>query len=233
MKVLEFRSGLKAATPTMIGYVSIGLAYGVVASETGLTPLETLLTSLFIYSGSGQFILCALLLAKADLSGVFLTIFLTNLRYFLLNLHAATIFSKASFLNQLFNGLFMTDESYGVLLGERLKHEMADISTSWMHGNNLSSYFSWVIASLIGGLVGNVLPDPNALGLDFALVAMFIVIFSGQLENLAMHLPLKKIGVLLAAVTVVYLLSSMVITGSLAMLLATVVACCVGVMIDV
>lgn len=232
MKVLEFRSGLKAATPTIIGYVSIGLAYGVVASETGLTPLETFLTSLFIYSGSGQFILCALLLAKADLSGIFLAIFLTNLRYLLMNLHAATIFSKASFSNQLLNGLFMTDESYGVLLGEHLKHGMVDVSMTWMHGNNLSSYFSWAVASVIGALVGNILPDPKALGLDFALVAMFIVIFSGQLENLATRLPLKKIGVLLATVTVVYLLSSIFIVSSVAMLLATVVACFVGVMID-
>ena len=36
----DFRSGMKAAVPTALGYVAIGLAFGVVAAASGLSALE-------------------------------------------------------------------------------------------------------------------------------------------------------------------------------------------------
>ncbi|WP_162011607.1 AzlC family ABC transporter permease [Streptococcus sp. S784/96/1] len=232
MKGQDLRLGVRAAIPTMLGYLSIGIAFGIVASETGLTPMETLLTSLLIYSGSGQFVLCALLLAKAELSSIALTVFLTNLRHFLMNLHTATLFPKASLLQQLLIGSFMTDESYSVLLGAELKNGLTTVSPMWMYGNNFASYLVWCLSTVLGAVLGNLLPNPAVLGIDFALIAMFVAIFTGQLTSLVNRLPFKKIGVLLAVVTVTYLTSSMVITGSLAVLLATITACTVGVMID-
>ena len=50
-----FWDGVRAATPTVFGYLSIGLAFGIVAAKSGVSPLETGLMSLLVYSGSGQF----------------------------------------------------------------------------------------------------------------------------------------------------------------------------------
>ena len=36
----DFRLGVKAAVPTALGYVAIGLAFGVVAAASGLSALE-------------------------------------------------------------------------------------------------------------------------------------------------------------------------------------------------
>lgn len=232
MRNQDLRLGIKAAIPTMLGYVSIGLAFGIVASETGLSSFETFLTSLLIYSGSGQFVLCALLLVRAELSSIAVTVFLTNLRHFLMNLHTATLFPKASFWQQLLIGSFMTDESYGVLLGAELQNGSATVSPMWMYGNNFASYVTWCVATTLGAMLGNLLPNPAALGIDFALVAMFVAIFYGQLAGLARRVSLKKISLILAVVTLTYLVSSVFITGSLAVLLATITACTVGVMSD-
>ncbi|MGT2742759.1 AzlC family ABC transporter permease [Streptococcus plurextorum] len=230
MTAISWKSGAQAAVPTVLGYLSIGLAYGIVASETGLTPFESLLTSLLIYSGSGQFVLCALLLAKADLNMIALTIFLTNLRHFLMNLHVSTLFPTAKLWEQILIGSFMTDESYGVLLGQEVRRK--PYTTSWMYGNNFASYIAWCSASFLGSLIGKMLPNPVALGIDFALIAMFVAIFSGQLEGMALRLPLRKILVVLATVTVTFFATAYVMTSSLAVLLATIAACFVGVMID-
>lgn len=230
MAYKNFFAGTRAAVPTQIGYLSIGLAFGVVASEAGLTALETLLSSVFVYSGSGQFALVALLVDGADLPSIALTVFLINLRHFLMNLHTSTIFQGVGLGHQVALGSFVTDESYGVLLSHYLNTK--SFSPAWMYGNNFSSYLSWMIATVLGNLVGYLLPNPSALGVDFALVAMFVAIFIGQLEGLIRQVPIKRIVYVLVTVLVVYLTASIVMTSSLAVLLATILACTVGVMTD-
>ena len=51
----DFRSGMKAAVPTALGYVAIGLAFGVVAAASGLSALEVALMCALVYGGSAQF----------------------------------------------------------------------------------------------------------------------------------------------------------------------------------
>ena len=43
-----------------------------------------------------------------------------------------------------------------------------------MHGLNISAYILWVTTSILGGLIGNLIPNPETFGLDYALSAMFI-----------------------------------------------------------
>ena len=52
----EWRKGLKAAVPVIVGYVPIGLAFGILASQQGLTVGTVFLMSLIVYAGSSQFI---------------------------------------------------------------------------------------------------------------------------------------------------------------------------------
>ena len=47
MQEKGFKEGLQAALPTALGYISIGLAFGIVASASGLSALEVGLMSLF------------------------------------------------------------------------------------------------------------------------------------------------------------------------------------------
>ncbi len=225
-----FLEGAKAATPTVFGYASIGLALGIVAAKSGISPLETGLMSLLVYSGSGQFALCALILAQAPLTAIAMTIFLINLRHFLMSLHTTTIFPKARLAEQLLIGSFMTDESYGIMLGEYIHHK--EIKPSWMYGNNFAGYVTWSIATLLGCVIGGLIPNPDRFGIDFALIAMFVAIFSGQLEGMVRRLPLRKIGGILGTVFLAYMLLSMVISESLAVLAATLLGCFVGVVLD-
>ncbi len=230
MQEKGFWDGAKAATPTVFGYISIGMALGIVGAKSGLTPLEIGLMSIVVYSGSGQFALCGLILAKASLPSIGLTIFLINLRHFLMNLHTSTIFPKASIGQQLLIGSFMTDESYGILLGEHIRHK--DISVIWMYGNNFAGYFTWTTASIIGCVLGGLIPNPDSFGIDFALIAMFVAIFSSQLEGMVRRVKWQKIPWILVTVFLSYILLSVIISSALAVLVATLLGCFVGVLLD-
>jgi len=48
--------GLSAAWPICLGYIPIGMAFGVLAQKAGLYPLEIMMMSIFVFAGSSQFI---------------------------------------------------------------------------------------------------------------------------------------------------------------------------------
>ena len=81
MKEKGFWEGVQAAMPTALGYVSIGLACGIIGAPY-VTPVEMGLMSLFVYAGSAQFAMLALIAVQAPVAAIAMTVFLINLRLF-------------------------------------------------------------------------------------------------------------------------------------------------------
>ena len=225
----SFKDGAKAAMPTALGYISIGLACGIIGASY-VSPLEMALMSSLVYAGSAQFAMLALLAIHAPVTAIALTVFLINLRLFLLSLHTSTFFRHAGLLQNIGIGILLTDETYGVLLSERVHTK--DISLQWMYGNNITSYLAWIVGSVVGTTLGSLLPNPEMFGLDFALVGMFIGIFSSQFLVMLHKTKLQKLLVILVVVTLSFFALIMVISSSLAELFSTLLGCAVGVILD-
>ena len=225
MKEKGFWEGVQAAMPTALGYVSIGLACGIIGAPY-VTPVEMGLMSLFVYAGSAQFAMLALIAVQAPVAAIAMTVFLINLRLFLLSLHASTYFRHTSLWQNIGMSSLLTDETYGVLMGE-LAHT-DKVHPMWMHGNNLNSYVAWFVGTALGGL----LPNPEIFGLDFALVGMFIGIFASQFQIMQRRIPVRNLLKILAVVTVSFFLLLTVVSQSLAVLFATLLGCTMGVVLD-
>ncbi|MBO0450493.1 AzlC family ABC transporter permease [Enterococcus sp. MJM12] len=221
----SFSDGVKACVPTMLGYIGIGFAAGVVEKGVGLSLLEILLLSLFVYAGSGQFIICGLLAIQAPISTIILTVFLVNSRHFLMSLSVTSYFKPYSILNNIGIGTLLTDESYGVLT--TALQEKRPLTAKWMHGLNVAAYLTWTLANVCGGLLGQFIPDPNRFGLDFALTAMFLGLCLFQIE-----LPLKKRTKqtlqVLASVVIALVLFMRFTSAEIAVIAATLIGCLVG-----
>ncbi|VIR14602.1 AzlC family protein [Streptococcus pneumoniae] len=147
--------------PTALGYVSIGVPY--------VTLVEMGLMSLFVYAGSAQFAMLALIVVQAPVTAIAMTVFLINLRLFLLSLHASTYFRHTSLWYNIGMSSILTDETYGVLMGE-LAHT-DKVNPMWMHGNNLNSYVAWFVGTVVGTALGGLLPNPEI----FALILSSVV----------------------------------------------------------
>ena len=225
----SFKDGAKAAMPTALGYISIGLACGIIGASY-VSPLEMALMSSLVYAGSAQFAMLALLAIHAPVTAIALTVFLINLRLFLLSLHTSTFFWHASLLQNIGIGILLTDETYGVLLSERVHTK--DISLQWMYGNNITSYLAWIVGSVVGTTLGSLLPNPEVFGLDFALVGMFIGIFSSQFLVMLHKTKFQQLVVILSVVALSFYVLSMLVSSSLAVLMSTLLGCAAGVMLD-
>lgn len=107
-----FLQGVRDCVPTLLGYMSIGFAFGIVGVASHLSILEICLLSLCVYAGAAQFIICSLLVSGSPISAIILTTFIVNLRHLLLSLTIAPYFTKYSLLKNIGFGALLTDEIF-------------------------------------------------------------------------------------------------------------------------
>ena len=194
----NFKQGVKDCTPTIIGYLSVSFACGIVGAAAGLNALEMFLLALLVYSGAGQFIICGLIAAGTPVGAIVFTIFVVNLRHFLLCASLAPTFSKYSMFKNIRFGALVTDEVFGTAMTKILQKE--PITDKWMKGLTLAAYSSWVIGCVLGVICGKWIKNPSVFGVDFALSAMFVALLLSQLQ-LAPKSKLKKYIILVGLVT--------------------------------
>ena len=224
-----FIQGVKDCVPTLMGYISIGLAFGIVGIASNLSILEIFLLAILLYAGSAQFIFCSLIVVNAPISVIIMTIFIVNLRHLLMSFSIAQYFTNYSIKRNIGFGTLLTDETFGVAIVKA--NQEGRLTGSWMDGLNITAYLTWMAACTIGGVVGQFLPNPQQFGLDYALIAMFIALLILTLNSL----PKTKIMhyVKLIAIVVVCMYGFLYIMPShVAVLLTTVVVASIGVIME-
>ena len=91
---------------------------------------------------------------------------------FLLSMTLTPNYKQYGFWNRVGLGTLLTDETFGVAITPYVKGEK--INDRWLHGLNITAYLFWTVSCVIGAIFGEYISNPDALGLDFAITAMFI-----------------------------------------------------------
>ncbi|USB31817.1 AzlC family ABC transporter permease [Paenibacillus sp. YPG26] len=223
----EFVRGVKDGVPTLLGYLSIGFAAGIIEKTAGLSIMEIGLLSILVYAGSAQFIFAGMVSTGGTVTGIITTIFFVNLRHLLLSAALSPYFRQLSSVKNALVGALLTDETFGVAASEAARSNR--LNYSWMQGLNLTAYLNWIAANLAGAYLGVWITDPEKFGLDFALPAMFIGL-------LVLQIMQRKRYVLDAAVGLTAILVGVVcgffISKSVGVIAATIVAAAVGTVIE-
>ena len=160
----------------MAGYLSLGTAYGLLMQQNGFGAGWTFLTSLFVFAGSAQFLGVGLLAAGASLVQTAVLVFILNFRHFFYGLSMITKYGSVGRAKPyLMFGL--TDETYAILSTTPVPDGLHDRDFFlWV---TLLDHSYWVAGSVIGATVGELITI-NTEGLDFAMTALFSVLFVEQ-----------------------------------------------------
>jgi 4-azaleucine resistance transporter AzlC len=214
------KDGLRAAWPICLGYVPIGLAFGVLAQKAGLSPLAIGLMSMLVFAGSAQFIAVAMLGAGSGIAAIVATTFAVNLRHLLMS-SALSVYLKG--IHRRWLSLFaygITDESFALNLVR-----FREGNWEWKRAltvNHVTNAF-WVASTVIGGLGGAFIPA-HAFGIDYALMGMFLCLLVYQLRGRLYVLT----GLIAGAAAVVL---SVLIPGNSYIVVASVIAATAGLLI--
>lgn len=218
----QFLYGVKSALPIVLGYLPLGLAFGVLARTNGLSVSEVAAMSLLIYSGSGQFIAVGMLGTGAAVASIIATIFLVNSRYLLISASLAPYMRKISAPLLSLLAQWVTDETYAVGLNHLQEN---GTNRSYILGLFITAHLAWFSSSVVGAVLGNFVADTAKYGFNFALTAMFICLLIMQIKNNLMVWIAILAGILSVAVNTFW-------QGSWNIILATVTAATVGVMAE-
>lgn len=226
---LTFKDGIQACIPTLLGYIGIGIAAGVVGKASNLSVLEVTLMAIIIYAGASQFIITGLMMVATPITAIIFTVFLVNSRHFLMSMATAPAFRRFSLLNNIGIGSLLTDESFAVAMNAIANKQ--PVNPAWMHGLNITAYAAWILSCLVGALIGEWLPNPAQFGLDYALVAMFIGLLYLQLTGDKSKTVLNRVIVMLT-VSVILIFLLRFISSEMAILFSTFAGCFMGIIVE-
>lgn len=209
-----WRQGLSVALATS----AYGISFGALAVAAGLDIWQTCVMSLLMFTGGSQFAFVGVIaagglpaapaaIASASLLGV------RNIAY---GMRMSPVIGTG-FWRRAAAAQFTIDESTAVSLAQTTRR--ARTLGFWVTG--IAIYVGWNLSTLAGALVGDVLGDPRAYGLDAAAAAAFLALLWPRLRHL------QPIAVGIAAAVVATMLTPVLMPG-IPVLIAAGVAIVVG-----
>lgn len=176
MKAKALKAAFPSTIPIMTGFLFLGLSYGIYMNSCGFSFLYPMFMSMTIFAGSMEFVTCNMLLGAFAPFQAFVMTLMVNARH---------IFYGISMLDR-FKGLGpkkiylifgMCDESFSINYTANIPEDVD--RCDFMFFVTLLNQLYWVIGSTLGGLLGSLITF-NTKGIDFVMVAMFVVIFLDQ-----------------------------------------------------
>lgn len=210
-----FRFAFPHTVPVLTGFLVLGIAYGVLMQTKGYGVLWSFLMSALAFCGSMQFIAITLLTTAFDPVQAFLLSLMVNARHLF---YGIAMLDKYRGLGKIrpFLIFWLCDETFSI---SSSVEPPQDIPRAYFYGMiSFLDYSYWVLGSTLGGLLGNFIAF-NTTGLDFALTALFVVLFLEQVLRKENRLP-GLIGMTCTAAAITVFGSGNFVIPSMALILA-------------
>lgn len=171
-----FKAAFPYTVPIFAGFTFLGIAYGIYMHSLGFGALYPILMSLTIFAGSMEFVTGRLLLSSFSPIGAFFLTLMVNARHLFYGISMLDKYKNTG-KKKWYLIFGMCDESFSINCTAQIPD---GVDKGWfMLFVTLLNQTYWVVGAALGGLLGNVLHF-NTKGLDFVMVALFLVIFMEQ-----------------------------------------------------
>lgn len=174
----EIKDGFVSAMPMIIGFFPIAMAFGLLSKNTQINFRDTTLFSAMVFAGASQFMALDLIAAGVSFGSIILATFLLNLRHVVMS---ASLSLRLGDIKKTYFPLIafgITDETFSVLSFRKEKLTVAYILVL-----NFLSYGSWVVGTIVGYLIGGILPLSLQSSLSIGLYAMFVGILIPEIKG--------------------------------------------------
>ena len=171
-KTMDFKKGIRDGIPIALGYFSVSIAFGLMAAEAGCTWFEAMLISLTNLTSAGQFAGVTVIAGMGTYFEMILTQLVINSRYALMGISLSQkVDGRFRGVWRLLLGYAITDEIFAVAIGQE-----GELSRGYYAGLMSIPVIGWTLGTVVGAVLGNIMPliITNALGV--ALYGMFIAV---------------------------------------------------------
>lgn len=170
--------------PMLAGFLFLGISYGVYMQALGFGVLFPLFMAALIYAGSVEFIVATALVASfAPVSTLLVTLMVSGRQVFygisMLEKYGAYAGKKRWYLI-----MALVDEAFSLNYMAKIP---VGVDKGWYYFFvSLFLHIYWISGAVLGNVFGNILPF-DLQGVEFAMTALFIVIFAENWPKETVH----------------------------------------------
>jgi predicted branched-subunit amino acid permease len=184
-------AGIRAGWPFALAAFVLAISFGVLA-EPVMGAGAALAMSAFLFAGSAQFGSLAVLASGGAVLPAVLSGVLLNARYVPMGIALAPSLSGGPLRRALY-GEAMIDASWAMANRGGGRYD-----PDFLVGATIPSYPAWVGGTAVGVFAGELIGDPEALGLDVLFPAFFLALLVGELRAGTPAIAAAAIGAALA-----------------------------------
>src|SRR5690349_7721026 len=175
--ITHYRTGIRLALPLAVAALAFGVSFGVLARQAGMGSVAPFVMSTTTFAGSAQFAVASVLSTGGGLAAACVAAILLNARYAPIGMSVADALSPSR-LKRVLEAQLVVDESWALSNrgGGRFDRRI-------LIGAGAVLYVAWVGRTALGFLRGNLIGDPEKLGMDAAFPALFLALLVGQIRS--------------------------------------------------
>lgn len=168
-----FIRGVRGGIPIGMGYLPVSFSFGIMAVSCGLEWWQALLISMTTLTSAGQLAALGVMVHPGQYVEMLVSQLTINLRYSFMSMSLSQKTTpEFRGIRRWLLGFFMTDEIFAVASAER------QVSTKFFMGLAVMPYIGWATGTLLGGVLGNILPPLVMNALCLAIYGMFLAIIA-------------------------------------------------------
>ncbi len=189
-----FFSGVRDGLPIGLGYFAVAFSLGIAAKSAGLSAFQGFLASLLTNASAGEYAIFTVIAANAGYLEAFFMTVIANARYLLMGCALSQKFHPSTpLLHRMLVGFDITDEIFGITIARP-----GVLNPYYTYGAMVTSIPFWACGTVLGIIMGNLLPIRVVSALSVALYGMFLAVIIP---------PTKKNRVIAVLVPVCFVLS--------------------------
>jgi 4-azaleucine resistance transporter AzlC len=171
------RRGARVAAPLLPAAFVLGISFGVLAQTAHMTAVAAVVMSATTFAGSSQVATVSVLGGGGSLAAAVVAALLLNARYAPIGISIAQSF-RGSVLKRFGESQLVVDESWALAGGGTPRFDRLV-----MLGVGAGLWVAWVGGTALGALLGTVITNTSAFGLDGAFAALFAALLAAQLRD--------------------------------------------------
>ena len=172
-----FADGVADSIPILVAAAPVGLLFGALAAQAGLSPVDSVLMSATVYAGASQMVAVDLFGAGVPAWAIVLSVLAVNFRHILYSAAIAPTFSRYPTGRRVAAFFLLIDPQFA--LSERRREAGLPIPFAWYLGLAVPIYLLWIAEAWVGARFGATIDDPRAFGLDMILPIYFLALVMG------------------------------------------------------
>lgn len=218
-----FKQGIKDGIPIGLGYFAVAFSLGIAAANAGLSAFQGFLSSLLMNASAGESAAFTAIKESVPYIQAILVTIVANARYLLMSFALSQeIDPKEKIIHRLLMGFYLTDEFFGLAIGQ-----IGYANPYYSYGAIIFAAPCWALGTVLGIIMGNILPIRIVSALSVALYGMFLAIIIPHAKKD------KAIAVLIIiSFTTSYILSRYTdISSSIITIILTILISCFGALV--